>query len=100
MRLTTFVLMALGSYVLTYLVTTASFPPAARLRAFFLKRWGPEWGEVWTCPYCMGLWCSGLVLAGTHALALIPLPRPEVFALWLPLWGAQCLLNALDSHIG
>ena len=99
MHLTTFALMALAAYALTYFVTRSSFPPMDHVRAFFLKRWGPEWADVWTCPYCMGLWCSGLTLAGARAVGILPLARPVVFALWAPLWGAQCLLNALDGHI-
>lgn len=96
-----FALMSLAAYRLTRFITTDTFPPVARIRIFFEERWGDDgdWAEMVSCPYCAGFWVSGLVLAATRAMGLIPLPRPIVFALWLPLAGAQALLSALDSKL-
>lgn len=67
-------------YRLTRLAVTDTWPPAARARAWWVRRRpGSPWGELAVCPWCASPYIAALVLAAylaapawTCTLALLP----------------------------
>lgn len=48
---------------LTKLLTEDSWPPAAWLRDRWIRWRQDEWGELFTCPFCMAPWVAVPLLA-------------------------------------
>lgn len=87
-------ILALGVFRLTRLVTVDDFPPVQRARDALLRRFGKDGviGSLVTCPWCAGVWLSGLVVASAA------LWQPALW-LWLVLAvsGAVGLLSGVDD---
>lgn len=103
-----FIILALGIYSLTRLITTDSFPPIEKLRNWFFDRFphdgystkvrptrgqwvtvgttyhvniGVWQGELVSCPWCMGWWVSLLTCVGFVLSPTIALAVLTPFAL-------------------
>lgn len=63
---------ALAAHRITRLLTRDVLPPVADTRAALLNRsrrtgGDPRWAQLWTCPWCLGVWIALLVVVG-HTL--------------------------------
>lgn len=73
-----FVLMGLAAFRLYRLLGIDAFPlfsgPRSRLEDFIAERWGDEWADGLSCPWCLGSWCSIAVVAITAQYVDVLLP--------------------------
>lgn len=69
-----FVLLSLTCFRLTRLVTTDEWPPSNWFREAVEKRFGEHssWMTLVTCPWCWGVWTTGVVYAVDHFIWTIP----------------------------
>lgn len=79
-----FVLTCLAAYRLWRLLGADMLPivkgPRDRLGDWIAARHGDDWADGFTsCPWCLGFWCSCIVVALVWAYTSLPLP-----ALWFP----------------
>lgn len=75
-------LVCLTAYRATRLVVADEWPPTAWLRGWVIGRTGEEsaWSYLVHCPWCSGLWISGVVVLATALTVGIAVP--------LLVWGA------------
>ncbi len=91
-------LIALASFRITRLLVKDEFPPIAVQRVRVAARWGDGSWQAYLsqCPWCAGVYVSGVVTAVTWAIVGLAVP--------VLVWGAAAavtgLLSAVDWALG
>lgn len=90
--MTSFWLISLATCYVTYVVARSDFPPVERVRVGVFHRWGEGSWQAYlaTCAWCVSVYASGIVTAGTVALAETPRP----ILMWL---GAAAISGAFHQ---
>lgn len=91
------VLIALTSYRLTRLVAQDEFPPIAVARERVAGRWGDESWQAYLsrCPWCVGVYASGLVTLAAWLVLDLPVP----FLVWGAAAAAVGFLARIDRAL-
>ncbi len=75
-------LMVGAAYRLFRLLGVDDLPPLTRAREWLMgsveQRWGGGWASGISCPWCLGFWCSAVVVVGVDVVIGLSLPL-----LWL-----------------
>lgn len=78
------VLEALAAYRLYRLLAVDDLPPVATARDWIVRKvdkaHGDEWAHGLECPWCLGFWCSLLVVGLLDLAVSVPLPALQVAA--------------------
>lgn len=76
------ILMALAAYYVYRVLAVSKMPPVEeardRISAAIAKRFGDEWAEGVTCPWCLGFWCVVVTVSLVDAFTAVPLPGLQV----------------------
>lgn len=93
-----FVLAAFAAARITRFVTEDEL--AEPIRGAWWRRFpaGSKTGDLIACPYCIGWWISGAVLAVAMGVGFVELRWRSVLY-WPAIAGAQALLNAIDMRL-
>lgn len=76
MSLSTFVIVSLAAYRAWRLIFVDDFPPIAgprrRFTDFVQERWGDDWADGISCPFCSGTWVALAATTLYDAHATLP----------------------------
>lgn len=79
-----FVAMVLAAYWLFFLLGLSELPilagPRDALEAFLERRFGTDWADGISCPFCLGAWISFTVVGATDIYASVQLPVLQALA--------------------
>lgn len=79
-----FVAMVLASYWLFFLLGLSQLPilaePRDSLEALIERRFGTDWADGISCPFCLGAWISFAVVGTTDIFTSVPLPVLQALA--------------------
>lgn len=92
-----FALIALAAYRVTRLIAVDDI--TYRPRQWVGRRLPPYVDALVTCPWCVGFWVSGALLALAHVLRLVHEPLRFDLIVWWAIAGTQGLLNAVDGRL-
>jgi hypothetical protein len=85
----------IGAARLTRLITHDSFPPIARLRAWYEDRVPEDWGMLVHCHWCMGPWMT-LIAIGTF---LLTFTWPPIAWVWWLFYGWMALSYLVSQYV-
>lgn len=78
------VLIGLGAYYVYRVLAIAKLPPVAwareRIHDAVIERFGDEWADGLTCPWCLGFWCVVIIVGLVDLAGSVPLPALQVVA--------------------
>lgn len=92
--------LAYASYRVARLITADTL--LERPRDALIMRRPPELHKstaLVTCPFCVGFWTSGGLLAVAHATGLAAWPLRYDLVLWWAVAGGQALISAIDGKL-
>lgn len=75
-------LLALGCFVITHTLTSATLPPLAAARRWLIHRATGDWADLYTCPYCCGFYVSIIAVVVTSLVIPVPLPLLQILGCW------------------
>lgn len=72
----TFLLAALATCYITYVLARSDFPPVEAVRVAVFEKWGEGSAPAYlaTCPWCVSIYASGAVTLGTTLAAGLARP--------------------------
>jgi hypothetical protein len=75
------------------------FPPTPPGDELTERRWRHKVGDLLSCPFCLGFYASGGMLAVAHAAGLVDWPLRRDLVLWWAVATVQVLANLLMERL-